>query len=202
MEQMTFRQKAENFWYYYKWYVIGGALLLCALLVAIGSCAQKQKTDLYVMTAGKVAPNALQSHELEEWLAGMIDEEGEKSAQVISVATMDQWSGTNSTAMLVQVNSGKMVLYLLQEGTYKILHDNKVLQDLSFAGESPYLDGDRYLLSESGALNDLESFSAEEEDYYLCIRKVEGTSMAGNAHYKQQEAYAKEILQKLIKEEK
>ena len=202
MEQQAIRKKIENFWYYYKWYVLGGVLLLCALLVAIGSCVNKKATDLYVMTAGKVAPNALQSHELEEWFAGMIGKEDEKIAQVISVATTDQWSGTDSTAMLVQVNSGKMVLYLLRESTYEILHENGVLQDLSFAGESPYLDGDRYLLSKSGALKELESFSEAEEDYYLCIRKVEGTTFADKPHYQQQEAYAKEILKKIISKEK
>lgn len=198
---MTFAKKLENFWYYYKWYVIGGALLLCAFLIAIGSCSQKKKTDFYVMTAGKVAPNALQAHELEEWFSDLLGGEPRKETQVISVATTDQWSGTNSTAMLVQVNSGKMVLYLLRESTYEILHENGALQDLSFAGESEWLDGDRYLISDSGALGKLEAFAEEEEPYYLCIRKVEGTPLEDKEHYKKQEEYAKAILQKLIENE-
>lgn len=207
MNQQDFYKKLENFWYYYKWYVIGGLFLICAIGIAIGSCAAKEKIDFYALCAGERMPTAIQSQQLEEWLSEKISganatEEEQKKVSLISAETTDQWSGTGSSAMLVQVNSGKMVLYILSESTYKILHENEVLQDLSFAGESPYLEKDHYLLSASGALDQLDSFAGNEEEYYLCLRKVEGTSFEKSASYKTQEAMAKDLIMRLISEEK
>lgn len=207
MNQQDFYKKLENFWYYYKWYVIGGLFLLCAIGIAIGSCAAKEKVDFYALCAGERMPTAIQSQQLEEWLSEKVSdanaaEEDRKRASLITVETTDQWNGTGSSAMLVQVNSGKMVLYILSESTYKILHENEVLQDLSFAGESPYLEKDRYLLSASGALDQLDSFEGNAEEYYLCLRKVEGTSFEKSASKKMQEEMAKDLIKRLIAEEK
>ncbi len=207
MNQQDFYKKLENFWYYYKWYVIGGLFLLCAIGIAIGSCAAKEKVDFYALCAGERMPTALQSQQLEEWLSEKVSEpniakEEQKQVSLITVETTDQWNGTGSSAMLVQVNSGKMVLYILSKSTYKILHENEVLQDLSFAGESPYLEKDRYLLSASGALDQLDSFEGNAEEYYLCLRKVEGTSFEKSASNKMQEKMAKDLIKRLIAEEK
>lgn len=207
MNQQDFYKKIENFWYYYKWYVVGGLFLLCAVLIAIGSCAAKEKIDFYALSAGERAPTAMQSKQMEEWLGQMIsepdaEEEAQKSVSLITAETTDQWNGSGSSAMLVQVNSGKMVLYILDQRTYEILHSNEVLQDLSFAGESPYIEGDRYLLSASGALKELETFEESKEEYFLCLRKVDGTSFEKSEKYKAQEAMAKELFKRLVAEEK
>ena len=191
----------ENFWYYYKWYLLGGIFLIVTLLVAIHSCANKEETDLYLLCSGQSAPSPMQTQQLEEFFAEKITdpkEEEPANVTIVTAATVDQWNGSNSAAMLVQVNSGKMVLYVLDDTTYKILHDNGLLQDLSFAGESEFLEEDRYLLSASGALNELESLKEDPTQYYLCIRKVEGTTLEENPHYIEQEKLSKEIMKKMV----
>lgn len=197
------REKLGNFWYYYKWYVIGGVLLVITLIVGIRSCSLKTKPDLYVLFAVDESPNAYLVAETEAWLGGMTEDvngDGETTAQLLTTSTTDQWNGYNSAAMLVQANSGQAVLYILTDDTYATMHENGVLQELS--GESAYLEGDRYLLTDSGVLEAVPGFAEEEQSYYLCIRKVEGTTFEGKEHYAAQERLAKELLEKLIALEK
>ena len=197
------REKLENFWYYYKWYVIGGALVLMALIVGIHSCSVKPNPDHYVLYAVDHSPNALLVEETEEWLGTLtrdVNGDGKTSARLMATTTTDQWNGYNTAAMLVQANSGKAVLYIMTEATYKIMSENGMLQPLE--GESPYLQGDRYDLMASGVLEAVPGFAEETQNYYLGIRKVEGTTFEGKEHYIQQEELAKEMLASLIKLEK
>ena len=193
------REKLENFWYYYKWYVIGGVVLLITLILGIHSCAQKANPDLYVLLAVDNSPNALLVEETETWLSGLTEDvngDGESTAHVMSTTTTDQWNGYSTAAMLVQANSGKAIMYILTDDTYAIMSENGMLQQLS--GESEFLEGDRYNLTASGVLSAVPAFEAEEQSYYFCIRKVEGTTFEGKESYSTQERLAKEMLQKLI----
>lgn len=197
------RSKFENFWYYYKWYVVCGAVLLMSLIVGIHSCTQRVDPDLHVLFAVDRSPNSYLIAETESWLGGMTEDingDGETTAQIVSTATTDQWNGNNTAAMVVQANAGDAILYILTDSTYAIMHENGVLQELS--GDSPYIDGDRYLLSKSGALDTVEAYSAEEQDYYLCIRKIAGTAYEEDQDHLTQERLAKELLKQLIALEK
>ncbi len=203
MEKEQLRLKLENFWYYYKWYVVGGIILVLSLLVGIRSCNRKVDADLQVLFAADRSPNSLLVAEMETWLAGMTEDrngDGETVARVLTTATIDQWSGNNTAAMVVQATTGEAVLYILTDETYAIMHDNGMLQQLS--GESSYLDGDRYLLKKSGALDGVPAFAAEEGEVYLCIRKVAGSNMEGSEKHLEQEELAKSILAQLIENEK
>lgn len=203
MEKEQLRAKLENFWYYYKWYVIGGIILVITLIVGIRSCTLKKNPDLYVLFAVDESPNALLVDETEQWLGGLTEDlngDGETTAQLIATSTLDQWNGYNTAAMLVQANSGQAILYILTDATYATMHDNGMLQQLS--GDSPYLEDDRYCLSDSGVLDAVPAFAAEEQKYYLCIRKVAGTTYEGDAAHAEQERLAQDVLQQLIASEK
>ena len=49
---MTFKEKLSNYWYYYKWHTVIGALALVFLLITLVECAQKKTPDLSVAYAG------------------------------------------------------------------------------------------------------------------------------------------------------
>ena len=204
MDWVTVSKKLENFWYYYKWYVIGGVFLLLTLLVGIRSCGQSARMDLYLLYVRDETPNAAQTAELEAWIAALaedLDQDGAKTAKVLPVARTNMWNGDDASAMVVQVNTGEAVLYILSETAYNTLHTNEVLQDLS-AYESPYIEGDCYKLTESGVLQSIPGFAEEEATFYLCIRKVDGTAAEGDAHYEAQQKQAKAVLEKIIQKEK
>jgi len=201
MKREEFSQKIGNFWFYYKWYLLGGLLLFGALTVAINSCQKKENPDLYVLYARDTAPDPLQVEGLEGWLGTLTEDvngDDKTTAMVVATSTIDQWNGSDSSAMLVQVNSGSAVLYLLNDATYETLHNNGVLQDLSSLGDSPYLEGDRFRLSASGALGNITEFPQEGQNFYLCMRKVEGTTFEGKPKYETQQRLAKEVIGKLI----
>jgi len=196
------RLKLENFWYYYKWYVVGALILVLTLLVGVRSCNRKVQADLQVLFAADRSPNSLLVAEMQDWLATMtpdVNKDGEAVARVMTTATIDQWSGNNTAAMVVQATTGEAVLYFLTDETYKILHDNGMLQMLP--GESPYIDGDRYPLKKSGALDAVPGF-ADEQEIYLCIRKVAGSNLEGSERHMKQEELAKSVLKQLIEKEK
>lgn len=203
MDKKDLRIKFENFWYYYKWYVVGGVLLVLCLLVGIRSCNRRINPDLQVLFAADKSANSQLVAEMETWLSGMTEDvngDGETIARVLTTVTLDQWSGNNTAALVVQATTGDAILYILTDETYAVLHENGLLQPLT--GESPYLDGDRYLLRESGALKSVPAFEGEEiKDYYLCIRKVEGSNLEGSARHIQQEKLAKSVLKQLIEKE-
>lgn len=204
MDKQKVQEKLENFWYYYKWYVIGGLVLVIMLIVGIRSCTLKTNPDLYVLFAVDRSPNSLLVRETEDWLGSLTEDvngDGEATAQLLTTTTTDQWNGYNSAAMLVQVNSGKAILYILTDDTYATLHENGVLQDLTaMVGESPYLEGDRYCITASGNLDHLGGF-AEEQPYYLCVRKVEGTTFEGEERYETQLRLAENVLKYMVENE-
>ncbi len=197
-------KKLENFWFYYKWYVIGGVFLLLTLLIGIHSCNGRVRPDLYLLYVRDETPNAAQTAELETWFSALaedIDEDGVKTAKALSISRSNMWNGDDSSAMVVQVNTGDAVLYMITETTYNTLHANGVLQDLS-AFDSPHIDGDRYLLTASGVMETIPGFAEEQATFYLCMRKVKGTSAEGDAHYEAQQKQAKAVLEKIIQKEK
>ena len=203
MSDNTLRKKAENFWYYYKWYVVGGVFLLLALAVGIRSCVMRKKPDLYVLYACDSTPDPVQVQELESWFEKRTTDrngDGEISVQIIAASTTDMWNGTNSTAVLVQVNYGNAVLYLLTPETYRVLHQNEVLATPD-PGESPYWQEDRYDLTASGRLAALEAFGGNSPQYYLSIRKVAGTSFESSESHKAQDQLARDLLRKLVEED-
>ncbi|MBQ7936455.1 MAG: hypothetical protein IJ333_08975 [Clostridia bacterium] len=205
METGTFSSKIKNFWYYHKWHLLVVVFLICALAVAIRSCQNKVNPDLYVLYAKEEIHNPLQAQDLETWFGAMTEDvngDGETTASVLATSNQNPDGSNTAVSMLVQVNSGNAVLYLLTEETYGILHENDVLMDLSpVAGESAYVDGDRYRLSESGVLKELDSFEADDTAYYLAIRKVDGTSIEGSEEHQLQLRLAKDVLAQLVEKE-
>ncbi len=205
MDQVALRKKLENFWYYYKWHTLGGLFLLVTALVAVHSCRMRVNPDLYLLYMRDETPIASQTAELEGWLSAMVEdinEDGEKTARVMSYSRSNMWNGDDSAAMVVQVNAGDAVLYLVSETTYNTLHQNGVLQDLSAMGDSPYLEGDRYKITDSGVLKELEYFESDTDRLYLCMRKVAGTSFEKEPRYLAQQEQGQRVLKQIINKEK
>ena len=205
MDWLEVRKKAENFWYYYKWYVVGGIFLLFTILAGITTCKPVKNVDFYMLYLRDDTPNAAQVAEMEEWLSSMapdLNEDGAKVAKVMGISRSNMWSGDDSAAMVVQINSGDAILYMVSDAAYETLHTNGVLQDLSSLGESEFLDEDRYRISASGILDEMEGFETEEAEFNLCVRRIKGTSFEGKPQYVAQEKAAFDVLKKMMDKEK
>lgn len=201
METTELKLKLQNFWYYYKWYVIGGVIGVIVLLVGIRSCNLKPKSDFDLLYARDTSHNPLQVQALEDWLSPQVpdrDENGEPTARILTSANNDQFNGYDPSTMLVQVNSGQAILYLVSEEIYGILHENEVLQPLDFLGDHPKVEGDRF--NATDLLKTVEGWN-EDTTFYFCLRKVAGTTLQNKEHCIEQEKIAKELLTKWAKAE-
>ena len=206
MDKEKLISKFKNFWYYHKWHLLVAVFLLAAAAIGIHSCQSREKPDLYVLFAHDGVQNPWQADELKTFFGSMTEDvngDGEPTARVMETSNQNEWEGVSDvSAMLVQVNSGEAVLYILTEETYQILHQNAVLQDLTeFADGSAYIDGDRYLLTESGALKELKNLSNGNDTFYLALRKVDGTTLENSEDHQLQLRLAKSVLSSLIENE-
>ncbi len=53
LKNMKFgKEKLKTFWFYYKWYIVSGLILLVVATALITQCATKEDKDLYVYYAG------------------------------------------------------------------------------------------------------------------------------------------------------
>jgi len=196
--------KVKNFWYYHKWHLLVALFVVATIIVGVRSCQQRPNPDLHILFAKQDNQIPLQATELEGFFGPMVEDvngDGVSTA-LVTATTIKTVDGSNTAAMLVQVNSGEAILYVLTDETYKILHENGVLEDLSaLSAESEFLDGDRYLLSASGALDDLEYFKNDKTSYYLAMRKVQGTTLQDSSKHQEQARMAKTVLNYLIENE-
>ncbi len=181
--------------------MIGGVIGVIVLLVGIRSCGAKEKADFNLLYARDTSHNPVQVQALEDWLTPQVpdvDANGEQTVRVFTSANNDQFNGYDPSAMLVQVNSGQAILYLVSEEIYGTLHKNNVLQSLDFLGTHPMVEGDR--LNATDLLKTVEGWN-EDTTFYLCLRKVAGTTLQDKAHCLEQEKIAKELLTKWTKAE-
>ncbi len=200
MDKATLSSKLKNFWYYHKWHFLVGVFLVVVAIVGIRSCQNRENPDLHVLFAKYDNQIPLQAAELETYFASMVDDvngDGESTA-LVTATTIVNGDRSDSQAMLAQVNFGDAVLYMLSDETYTILHDNGVLMDLSDLGTDDFLKGDRYYLSDSGALQELEHFKNDKKPYYLAIRKVDGTALEDSKEHQEQLKLAKDLIKQLL----
>lgn len=59
----SFKEKLENFWYYYKWHTVIGAFFVFFAIIAVYQLVSKESVDTYVLYAG---PRSLTADEIEE----------------------------------------------------------------------------------------------------------------------------------------
>lgn len=182
------RKKLENFWYYYKNYLIIALVLLISIVVGIVSCVGRGTYDITVlyMTHEYVDMTG----QLDMLFSGVVDDfngDGLENAQVITInygTTLKeaQSAGASRSANLA---SGKNILFLVDEQNYNELKAGGFLEDISQLGTSPYLEGDRFDAKESGLLLSIEGFSKTKSNYYLCVRTFDEQRAKTDSKYAQ-----------------
>ena len=76
LKNMKFgKEKLSNFWHYYKWYLIVGAVLLLTAAVLITQCATKEDKDVYLYYAGPAYFSPEMQDKMEQALGVAIPED-------------------------------------------------------------------------------------------------------------------------------
>ena len=201
---MNLKSKLQNFWYYYKNYLLIALILLVACAIAVNSCVNREKFDLNVLYVSyEYSDSFFQTDELVELFddyAPDINNDNKKTAQIITINYGTSFQESNSAGAQRSANlaSGKAVLYLLDERNYQELKAGGFLADISSLGKSEYLKEDAFLAYESGILDEISGFKAIGKPYYLCLRTFDQHKAESNVEFKEQYESAKQTLVNII----
>lgn len=151
----------NNYWYYYKWYVIGGLFLLFALIIVVTQSVTREKYDASVIWAmhGYVDQPYVQEleKELEKYCEDM-DGNGEVNVRVTLVTFTSEGGMPNSNVefsmqqkLITQLSAGDVYIIVSDEITYESylsrLNAFEKIED-SYP-DNPHIDGYKYYLKDT-----------------------------------------------------
>lgn len=186
-EKMTFIQKLENFWYYYKWHTLLGIFGLIICLVCVVQCAGRTEPDAMIMYAGRFkVPDEYRENSIETIMKEDYNNDGEKNADVFQLIIPitetdgefeleDKVAITNNEEFkrfYTELASGSSVIYLLHPYLYEQAKGMGVLCPLSEAlSEVPDFAIDDYGVP----VKELDAYKNTTlnffpEDCIICIR--------------------------------
>jgi len=199
----------SNYWYYYKWYVIGGLFLLFALIVLLMQSVTIEKYDASVIWAmkGYVDTPYLQEMEKElEKYCEDIDGNGEVNVRVILVTYTSDGGMPNSDVefsmqqkLVTQLSAGDVYIVISDETAYEN-HISKLnaFEDLEDSyPDNPNVDGYKYYLRDTVFTQNETLSKAIGEDTFMIM----GSEELQKLNTKDQKLYEKmrEAFDRIVK---
>ena len=201
----------NNYWYYYKWYVIGGLFLLFALVVGITQSATREKYDASVIWAmhGYVDTPYVDemSKEFEKYCED-IDGDGEVNVRVILVTFTSKGGMPNSDIefsmqqkLITQLSAGDVYIVVADEITYENylakLNAFEKIEDRY--PDNPRIDGYKYYLKDTTFAQNETLSKVIDEDTFMIV----GSEEMQKLNSKDQELYQKmrETFDRIVKAE-
>ncbi len=142
-EGQTFGEKAANFWYYYKWYVVVGVLLLLTVIVGLTQCIQRVEPDMRVLLITSSSDAATQpyaeeiQYKIQQDYLEDYNGDGKVSCYVSALNTNAAITGTTSAdvqigdannytttmqqSLVLQLGDGQSFLILCDDASYQTL---------------------------------------------------------------------------------
>lgn len=187
-ESKTFRDKWINFWYYYKFHVIIGVILVAFLWVSIGDLFNREDYDFTVVVATREEIPTKAKKELEikiEQCAPAREDGTAPNVEMVfcKIPAMEDSTDPDLysaavTNLRVQVRIGEAAIYLIDDG---VMSDMEISDRfIDFNQEYPELenaDGISWHIKESAFMDD-EHFEGIPDDLQLHFMKL--TSMENN----------------------
>lgn len=188
-ESKTFQEKWTNFWYYYKFHVIIGVILVAFFTISIGDIFNKEKFDFSVVVATREEIPTKAKKELEiklEECAPAREDGSAPNLEVIfcTIPAMEDSKDSDTysaaiTNLRVQVRLGRAAIYLLDSGVMSDMEITDRFVDLS--QEYPDLantDGISWYIKESEFMDD-EKFKGIPDDLQLHFMKLTSMEKGG-----------------------
>lgn len=217
IKELTFNQKIEHIWFYYKWFIVFGVIVAALSLVCLVQCSAKKDPDAVLMYAG---PQVLSSNyytyidnAFSEIMSEDYNGDGYKTADLleITLATEEpenntqimmqalQHQETNSQRFYIERTTGPSVIYLIDKDIYPSMKEHLApLSDI--LGYTPDFAYDEYGIE----LKKLDSYKYTGLKYLpdgaiLCIRvQREFSMLKGNdsdEYYAANAAFFKDIAE-------
>ncbi len=171
----------SNLWFYYKWYILVGSLILLTVVLATVQCVTKIEPDVNILYIGDydVGDRDVINEQLMQYYED-IDGDGQKN---LSLAFMGIADEQTKSRLQTEVIAGDHVIYILDPAHYQYLLKYDVLASLQeVLGFVPEGALDKYGVPIKYLdLSTLPGFDKMPLNSVLCIRGTNG----GKINYKE-----------------
>lgn len=123
------KKKWDNFWYYYKYHVLGGVFALFCLFIFIRDLWTRVDYDYTVGFLGEYSLSEEDSESLQKWFEENgedLNGDGEVQVQIADYPLPDGETGSdpqffvaNQTKFMADIQEGTSMLFFLNEGNYE-----------------------------------------------------------------------------------
>lgn len=128
----TSKEKAKNFWFYYRWHILAGVFIAGLLSVLITQCAGKERFDTQIVLFTYDTYIDMQTAKMEEYFEGFCpDIDGDKKVNIgianCSYSKTDfsnpEFNNTMATKLQsILIAERQIVLFIVDEETYKFMN--------------------------------------------------------------------------------
>ena len=181
----------DNYWYYYKWYVIGGAFLLFSLIIVLTQSLTREKYDVSVIWAmhGYVEQPYLDAMEEEfEKYVDDIDSNGEVNVRIILITYTSDGGMLNSDIelsmqqkLVTQLSAGDVYIVVADgvsyEGYMTKLNAFENLED--DYPDNERIDGFKYYLKDTVIAQNELLKDVIDEDTFMVMASDELEKLTG-----------------------
>lgn len=173
----TPKEKWDNFWFQYKWYVVAITAVTVVLAVLITQCATRTKYDMEVVYFTYTAALDEQTNAVAKYIAGYAEDvngDGEINIQVVNCSFNGksgdtQYRYTMMTKLQAMIAGDQnAMLFITDEDSYKYLADLSNGDGL-FDGE-PFMLGDEFYKA-----TETDSYGKLPEGLRIACRRVSDT---------------------------
>lgn len=173
----TPKEKWDNFWFQYKWYVVAIMAVTVVLAVLITQCATRTKYDMEVVYFTYTAALDEQTNAVAKYIAGYAEDvngDGEINIQVVNCSFNGksgdtQYRYTMMTKLQAMIAGDQnAMLFITDEDSYKYLADLSNGDGL-FDGE-PFMLGEEFYKA-----TETDSYSKLPEGLRIACRRVSDT---------------------------
>lgn len=173
----TPKEKWDNFWFQYKWYVVAITAVTVVLAVLITQCATRTKYDMEVVYFTYTAALDEQTNAVAKYIAGYAEDvngDGEINIQVVNCSFNGksgdtQYRYTMMTKLQAMIAGDQnAMLFITDEDSYKYLADLSNGDGL-FDGE-PFMLGEEFYKS-----TETDSYGKLPEGLRIACRRVSDT---------------------------
>jgi len=199
---MTFKQKFENYWYYYKYHTLLGAFFAVVLVLVIVQFATRVEPDYQViLCVGESNAATIDVDQLGREMARYGRDLNGDGRVVVSVSNAsfkedaaDGYTTTMRAKVVTELLNANVFIYICDEERFAWLNQDGLFD--------PDLEAPPGSLQELGwcwkGSGLKAAFPEIDDELYFCIRRVKDTAIAKNKHAQERLEQSRELLDNII----
>lgn len=203
-QNLPFKEKLANFWYYYKMHTIIGAVIALALIIGCAQCAARVEPDYKIL----LAVDDTVTDEIIEAISGHFEQYGEdiNGDGQVSIDVIDASTGystdtvaAQSTKLMTELQMGETILIITDRHYYDKLTEFEMFESVDWL---PDMGGTAYNWRDTPLADAVNEASGGHivQDIFIGKRRVSGTDFETVEKSVNADKAAVELLKRAIEE--